>query len=148
VNQPAHGPADGSSSPFGAAVRGVRGHPVPVALAAILVVGLVVLTVVAFGGSGNLPAASGASAGGTADAQAATTVTKGSKWLSGSGAKQLGAVSADAGKVIAALVEAAGRGKRFGADGADAVIPCISDVDGARICAARVVHGDTIRPKL
>jgi hypothetical protein len=109
VNQPAPESAHGSSSPLSAAVRGVRGHPVPVALAAILVVGLVVLTVVAFGGSGNLPAASGA---GTADAQAATTVTKGSKWLAGSGAKQLGAVSADAGKVMAA--------ERAGHDGAAA----------------------------
>jgi hypothetical protein len=103
VNQPAPGPTHGSSSPLSAVARGVRGHPVPVALVAILVAGLVVLTVVAFGGSGNLPAASGRpSGGGTADAQAATTVTKGSKWLASSGATQLGAVSADAGKVMAA----------------------------------------------
>jgi hypothetical protein len=109
VSQSVPGPTHGSSSPLGALVRGTRGHPVPVALAAVLVVGLVVLTVVAFGGSGNLPATSGrASGGGTADAQAATTATKGSKWLADSGAKQLGAVSADTGKVMAA--ERAGHG--------------------------------------
>ncbi len=116
MQNPGNGPARGSSSPLSALVREARGHPVPVALVSVLVVGLVVLTVVAFGGSGNLPGNSPPAAGGTADAQAATTVTKGSKWLAGPGARQLDAVSADVGKVMAA--ERAGHGAAAEAAGA------------------------------
>lgn len=70
----------------------------------LLVVGLVVLTVVAFGGSRNLPSTFGQPAGSAAAAaQAATTVTQEPKWLSGSGARLLNAVNADLGQVMAAL---------------------------------------------
>ena len=79
----------------------VRGHLVLVAVLAVVVVGLVVFTVVAFGGSGNPPSNSGQPPG-SAAAQAATTATKGSKWLAGPGTGLLNAVNADLGRVMAA----------------------------------------------
>ncbi len=76
---------------------------VPVALGSVLVVGLAVVTVVLLNGL------SGPSGGKTnnkspvgtvaARAQAARTVTKGSKWLTGSDAQLLTAVNVDLGKV-------------------------------------------------
>ena len=79
--------------------RGVRW--LPVALASVLVVGLAVVTVVVLSGSGtnksNSPVGTTA-----ARAQAASTVTKGSKWLDGSGTRLLTAVNADLGKVSTA----------------------------------------------
>jgi hypothetical protein len=69
----------------------------------VVITGLVVLTAVAFGGSGNPPSSSGNPVGSkAASAQAATTVTKGSKWLASSDAKSLTTVSADLGQVLAA----------------------------------------------
>ena len=73
----------------------------PVALVSVLVVGLAVVTAVVLSGSktnkSNSPVGTAA-----ARAQAARTVTKGSKWLAGSGAPLLTAVNADLGKVSTA----------------------------------------------
>ena len=81
----------------------VRGHWVPLAVLSAVIAGLVVFTVVAFGGSKNPPSNSGSPVGSkAAGAQAATTVTKGSKWLAGPGEGLLNAVNVDLGKVMAA----------------------------------------------
>lgn len=86
-----------------APVSWVRGHLVPTAVLAVVVVGLVVLTVVAFGGSGNPPSSSGSPVGSkAAGAQAASTETKGSKWLAGSESKALSAVTTDLARVMTA----------------------------------------------
>jgi hypothetical protein len=82
-------------------VSWVRGHLVLVAVLGVVIVGLVVLTVVAFGGSGNPPSSSGNPVGSkAASAQAASTQTKGSKWLAGSEAKALTAVTTDLARVM------------------------------------------------
>jgi len=75
---------------------------VPVALVSVLVVGLAVVTAVLLSGlsggkTSNSPVGTVA-----AKAQAASSVTKGSKWLTGSGARLLTAVNADLGKVTIA----------------------------------------------
>ncbi len=77
-----------------------RGHLVPIVVLAVVIVGLVVLTVVAFGGSGNPPGNPVGSK--AAGAQAATTVTKGSKWLAGSESKLLSTVNTDLARVMTA----------------------------------------------
>ena len=73
----------------------------PVALVSVLVVGLAVVTAVVLSGSktnkSNSPVGTTA-----ARAQAASTVTKGSKWLAGSGTPLLTAVNADLGKISTA----------------------------------------------
>ena len=71
----------------------------PVALVSVLVVGLAVVTAVVLSGSKTSNSPVGTTA---ARAQAASTVTKGSKWLDGSGTRLLTAVNADLGKVSAA----------------------------------------------
>jgi len=81
----------------------IRGHWISIGVLSVVLAGLMVLTVVAFGGSRNLPSDSGHPVGSAAaGAQAATTVTKGSKWLASSDAKSLTAVTADLGQVLAA----------------------------------------------
>ena len=75
----------------------VRRHWILVGLVSLVLVGLVVLTVIAFGGSRNLPSNSGHPVG-----SAATTVTKGSKWLASSDVRSLTTVNADLGQVLAA----------------------------------------------
>jgi len=77
----------------------VRGHWASLTVLSVVIAGLVVFTVIAFGGSKNPPSPVGSKA---ASAQAATTVTKGSKWLAGPGAKYLNAVNVDLGKIMAA----------------------------------------------
>jgi hypothetical protein len=79
----------------------VRGHWISIGLLSAVLVGLAVLTVVAFGGSRDLPSNPVGSK--AASAQAATTVTKGSKWLASSDAKSLNAVNVDLGQVVAAV---------------------------------------------
>jgi hypothetical protein len=81
-------------------VSWVRGHWVPLGVLSAVIVGLVVLTVIAFGGSQDVPSSPVGSK--AASAQAATTVTKGSKWLAGPGEGLLSAVNVDLGKVMAA----------------------------------------------
>jgi hypothetical protein len=84
------------------AITWVRGHLILVAVAAVvvalMVVGVVFLT------SGGKPAstASGVVGSKAASAQAATTVTKGSKWLASSDAKPLSVVNADVAKLMTA----------------------------------------------
>jgi hypothetical protein len=78
----------------------VRGHWVPLAVLSVVIVGLVVLTVIAFGGSEDVPGSPVGSK--AAGAQAATTETKGSKWLAGPGEGRLNAVNVDLGQVMAA----------------------------------------------
>jgi hypothetical protein len=78
---------------------------VPVALGSVLVVGLAVVTVVLLNGlSGPSGGKTNNSPVGTvaAKAQSASTVTKGSKWLTGSDAQLLTAVNADLGKISTA----------------------------------------------
>ena len=78
---------------------------VPVALVSVLVAGLAVVTVVLLSGPGGLSGGKTSNSPvGTvaARAQAASSVTKGSKWLTGSGARLLTAVNADLGKVTIA----------------------------------------------
>jgi hypothetical protein len=110
----------------------VRGHWVPIGLLSAVLVGLVALTVVAFGGSRNLPSGPGHPA---ANVQAAT-VTKGSKWLASSDAKSLNAVNVDLGRVMAA--EHAGNhgaataaGARLAADAGSALGATMPPVDAA-----------------
>jgi hypothetical protein len=86
---------EGQQSPMSWA----RGHLVLIVVLAAAIVGLVVLTVVAFGGSDNLPSSPMGSK--AAGAQAATTETKGSKWLADSQAK-LSAVTTDLARVMTA----------------------------------------------
>jgi hypothetical protein len=87
---------DGQRSP----ISWARGHLVLVAVLGVVIVGLVALTVVAFGGSGNPPSNPVGST--AAGAQAATVQTKGSKWLAGSEAKALSAVTTDLARVMTA----------------------------------------------
>ncbi len=77
--------------------RGVRW--LPVAIVSVLVVGLAVVTAVVLTGgkTNNSPVGTMA-----ARAQAASPVTRGSKWLDGSGTRLLTAVNADLGKISAA----------------------------------------------
>jgi hypothetical protein len=121
----------------------VRGHLVPVAVLSVLAVAAVVAGVVflAAGGAGKTTSGSGHSMG-TAAAQAATTVTKGSKWLGGSGARQLTLVNADVARVMTA--ERAGSrgsaakaaGARLAADAAAALSGTMPPVDAAAYRAA------------
>lgn len=106
----------------------VRGHLVLVTVLAVVIVGLVVFTVVAFGGSGNPPSA-GTVGSEAASAQAAATATKGSKWLAGSESKALSAVDTDLAKVMTA--------ERAGSHGAAA------KTAGAQLAAdaATALHG-------
>jgi hypothetical protein len=118
-------------------VSWVRGHWVLIAALSVVIAGLVVLTVIAFGGSGNPPSSSGNPVGSkAASAQAATTVTKGSKWLASSDAKSLITVSADLGRVLSA--EHAGdhgaaktAGARLAADARSALGGTMPPVDAA-----------------
>jgi hypothetical protein len=116
----------------------VRGHLVLITVLAVVIAGLVVFTVVAFGGSGNPPSSSGNPVGSkAASAQAATTVTKGSKWLAGSESKALSTVDTDLAKVMTA--ERAGRhgaaakaaGAQLAADAATALRGPMPPVDAA-----------------
>jgi hypothetical protein len=101
------GSAPGGSAPGGSvitsAVTWVRGHLIPVAVAAAAAVALVVAGVVFLVGGGK-PASTASQTVGSkaASAQAATTVTKGSKWLGSSGSRQLSVVNADVAKLMAA----------------------------------------------
>ena len=77
----------------------------PVALVSVLVAGLAVVTVVLLSGPGGLSGGKTSNSPvGTVAArvQSASNVTKGSKWLTGSGARLLTAVNADLGKVTIA----------------------------------------------
>ena len=105
----------------------------PAALVSVLVVGLAAVTAVVLSGSGtnksNSPVGTAA-----ARVQAASTVTRGSKWLAGSGARLLTAVNADLGKVSAAEhagSQAAARaaGARLAADAAVALRGPMPPVD-------------------
>lgn len=99
-------PAPGGSAPGSSAVASgitwVRGHLILVAAAAAVVVALVVAGVVFLGGGKPASTASQTVGSKAASAQAATTVTKGSKWLGSSGAKQLSVVNADVARLMAA----------------------------------------------
>jgi hypothetical protein len=105
-------------------VSWVRGHWAPLTVLSAVIVGLVVFTVIAFGGSKNPPSSPVGSK--AASAQAATTVTKGSKWLAGPGEGLLNAVNVDLGKVMAAEhaghnAAAKAAGARLAADAAAAL---------------------------
>ena len=96
--------------------RGVRW--LPVAIVSVLVAGLAVVTAVVLSGSQTSNSPVGTTA---ARAQAASPVTKGSKWLDGSGTPMLTAVNADLGKVSAAehagsYAAASAAGARLAAD--------------------------------
>ncbi len=115
-----------------------RGHLVPIVVLAVVIVGLVVLTVVAFGGSGNPPSNSGNPVGSkAASAQAATTVTKGSKWLAGSEAKALSTVNTDLARIMTAEragshgAAAKAAGAQLAADAAAALHGTMPPVDAA-----------------
>jgi hypothetical protein len=118
-------------------VSWIREHWIAIGLLSVVLAGLVVLTVVAFGGSRDLPTGSGHPVGSkAASAQAATTVTKGSKWLASSDAKSLNAVNVDLGRVMAA--EHAGHhdvakaaGARLAADAGSALSGMAPPVDAA-----------------
>jgi hypothetical protein len=118
-------------------VSWVRGHWILVGVLSVVLAGLVVLTVVAFGGSRDLPSASGNPVGSkAASAQAATTVTKGSKWLASSDAKSLNAVNVDLGRVMAAEHAddhgaAKAAGARLAADAGSALNGTMPPVDAA-----------------
>ena len=101
--------------------RGVRW--LPVALVSVLVVGLAVVTAVVLSGGKTSNSPVGTTA---ARAQAASPVTKGSKWLDGSGTRLLTAVNADLGKISAAdhagsHAAARAAGARLAADAAVAL---------------------------
>ena len=104
----------------------------PVALVSVLVVGLAVVTAVVLSGgktSNNSPVGTAA-----ARVQAASTVTRGSKWLDGSGTRLLTAVNADLGKVSAAehagsYAAARAAGARLAADAAVALRGPMPPVD-------------------
>jgi hypothetical protein len=109
--------------------RGARW--LPVALVSVLVVGLAVVTAVVLSGSktSNSPVPATA-----ARAQRASTVTKGSKWLDGSGTRLLTAVNADLGKVSAAehagsYAAARAAGERLAADATAALRGPMPPVD-------------------
>jgi hypothetical protein len=104
----------------------VRGHLVLVTVLAVVIAGLVVLTVVAFGGSGNPPSANAA---GSKAASAATSVTKGSKWLAGSQSKALSTVDTDLAKVMTAE-RAGSRGAAAKAAGAQLAADAASALHG------------------
>jgi hypothetical protein len=118
-------------------VSWIRGHWIPIGLLSVVLAGLVVLTVIAFGGSRNLPTDSGNPVGSkAASAQAATTVTKGSKWLARSDAKSLNAVNVDLGRVMAAEHAddhgaAKAAGARLAADAGSALGETMPPVDAA-----------------
>ncbi len=137
-NPPRHGPAHGtpsrrseSAAPEGSALTWVRRHLIPVALLAVLAAGLAVAGLV-FVGGGEKPSSSASHTMGNAAAQQASTVTKGSKWLGGSQAKQLAVVNTDVGAVMAA--------ERTGSAGAAAKA---AKAAGARLAAdaAAALHG-------
>ena len=95
----------------------------PVAIVSVLVAGLAVVTAVVLSGSQTSNSPVGTTA---ARAQAASPVTKGSKWLDGSGTRLLTAVNADLGKVSAAdhagsHAAARAAGARLAADAAAAL---------------------------
>jgi hypothetical protein len=97
----------------------------PVALVSVLVVGLAVVTAVVLS-SGKANTSNSPVGTMAARAQAATTVTKGSKWLDGSGTRLLTAVNADLGKISAAdhagsRAAARAAGARLAADAAVAL---------------------------
>ena len=104
----------------------------PAALVSVLVVGLAVVTaVVLSGGKTKINSPVGTAA---ARVQAASTVTKGSKWLDGSGTRLLTAVNADLGKVSAAEhagshAAARAAGARLAADAAVALRGPMPPVD-------------------
>jgi hypothetical protein len=147
-NPPRHGPAHGtpsrrseSAAPEGSALTWVRRHLIPVALLAVLAVGLAVAGLVFVGGGGK-PPSSASHTMGNAAAQAASTVTKGSKWLGGSQAKQLAVVNADVGAVMAAeragshSAAAKAAGARLAADAAAALSGSMPPVDAVAYRAA------------
>jgi hypothetical protein len=119
----------------------VRGHLVPVAVLSVLAVALVAGIVVFAGGGGKTASSSGHSMG-TAAAQAANTVTKGSKWLGSSGAKQLTVVNADVARVMTAErtgsrgAAAKAAGARLAADVRTALSGPMPPVDAAAYRAA------------
>ncbi len=103
----------------------------PVALVSVLVAGLAVVTAVVLSGgkTSNSPVGTAA-----ARVQADTAVTKGSKWLDGSGTRLLTAVNADLGKVSAAehagsYAAASAAGARLAADAAIALRGPMPPVD-------------------
>src|SRR5271166_5548990 len=102
MTQPGGRHAHGDRSPGLTRRSWIRRHMVPVALGSVMVVGLAVVTVVLLSGPGGLSGGkTNNSPVGTvaARAQAAKTVTKGSKWLTGSDAQLLTAVNVDLGKI-------------------------------------------------
>jgi hypothetical protein len=112
----------------------IRGHLISITLMSLVAAGVVILTVVALGrapdGSGHLVGTA------PADAQAATTVTKGSSWLAGPGGRMLNAVNTDLARIMAA--EQASRpgaaraaGARLAADAAAALREPMPSADAA-----------------
>jgi hypothetical protein len=143
-NKPRHRAAHGSPpvSPVARAAGGVsgmtsglassviswvRGHLVPVALVSVLAVGLVAGIVVFVGGSEPASSSSHVVGSKAASAQAATTVTRGSEWVTGSRSKQFVVVNADVARVMAAeragshSAAAKSAGVRLAADAAAAL---------------------------
>jgi hypothetical protein len=123
------GTASGTiTSAASSAIIWVREHLIPVAVASVLAVGLVV-GIVVFGIGGSQPASSSSRVVGSkaASAQAATTVTRGSKWVTGSRSKQFTVVNADVARVMAAersgsrSAAAKSAGVRLAADAAAAL---------------------------
>jgi hypothetical protein len=80
----------------------IRGHLILAAVAAVVVALMVVGVVFLARGGKPASTSSGVVGSKAASAQAATTVTKGSKWLASSDAKQLSVVNADVAKLMTA----------------------------------------------
>ena len=106
---------------------------VPVALVSVLVVGLAVVTVALLSG-GKTNSSDSPVGTVSARAQAASSVTKGSKWLTGSGALLLTAVNADLGKIMTAThagnhAAARAAGARLASDASAALTGSMPPVD-------------------
>jgi hypothetical protein len=134
--------SSGPGSALTPVIGWVRGHLVLVAVVSVLAVAAVVAGVVFL--AGGKPASTASNTVGTkaASAQAATTVTKGSKWLGSSGAKQLTLVNADVARIM--TVERAGSrgaaakaaGARLAADATAALSGPMPPVDAVAYRAA------------
>jgi hypothetical protein len=112
----------------------IRGHLISIALMSLAAVGVVILTVVALG---RAPDDSGHLVGtAPADAQTATTITKGSRWLAGPGGRMFNTVNTDLARVMAAEQTsrrgaARAAGARLAADAAAALREPMPSVDAA-----------------
>jgi hypothetical protein len=135
--------SSGPGSALTPAIDWARGHLVLVAAVSVLAVAAVVAGVVFLVGGGK-PASTASNTVGSkaASAQAATTVTKGSKWLGSSGAKQLTVVNADVARLMTAEragsrgAAAKAAGARLAADATAALSGPMPPVDATAYRAA------------